>query len=74
MHHGEIAIQLAEMLDRAGFLILGQLPSSVTAQVRVVGKDSSVIRLIVGSTTILRDEMARICGEGENRGKHRQDH
>jgi hypothetical protein len=47
MHHGEIAIRVAELLDRVGYLFLGEHPGSVTAQVHLVGKDSSLIRLVV---------------------------
>jgi hypothetical protein len=37
MHHDDIALRLAELLDREGHMLLGQPPGSVTARVRVVG-------------------------------------
>ncbi len=48
MDHVQIASRLAELLDRAGHLLLGQGPEAVTARVRIVAEDSAVIDLAVG--------------------------
>jgi hypothetical protein len=62
MHHAEVAIRVAELLDRAGYLLLGERRGSVNAQVRLVGKGSSLIRLAVGG-----EEFAIVVGSGRPR-------
>jgi hypothetical protein len=47
MRHGEIAVRLADMLNRAGYLFLGHGSGTVTAQIRIVRRDCSRIRLTV---------------------------
>jgi hypothetical protein len=47
VHHGQIAVRLAELLDREGHIWLGQPPGSVSGRVRVVGEDSTLIDLTV---------------------------
>jgi hypothetical protein len=62
MHHAEVAIRVAELLDRAGFLLLGEYPGSVNARVCLVGKGSSLIRLAVDG-----QEYALVIGRGRPR-------
>jgi hypothetical protein len=64
MHQGEIAIRVAKLLGRVGSLFLGEHPGSVTAQVRLVGKDSSPIRLVV-------DRQEYAAGIGHRRPRRR---